>query len=39
MTADHVRPVRPDDVSAVVGLVHELADYEREPKSCALSAD
>jgi GNAT superfamily N-acetyltransferase len=23
-----VRPVRPDDVPAVVGLVHELADYE-----------
>ncbi len=24
-----VRPIRPDDVPAVVGLVHELADYER----------
>jgi GNAT superfamily N-acetyltransferase len=24
-----VRPVRPDDVPAVVGLVRELADYER----------
>jgi GNAT superfamily N-acetyltransferase len=24
-----VRPIRPDDVAAVVGLVRELADYER----------
>jgi GNAT superfamily N-acetyltransferase len=24
-----VRPIRPDDVSAVVGLVRELADYEK----------
>ena len=24
-----VRPIRPDDVPAVVGLVRELADYER----------
>ena len=24
-----VRPIRPDDVPAVVGLVHELAEYER----------
>jgi GNAT superfamily N-acetyltransferase len=24
-----VRPVRPDDVPALVGLVHELAEYER----------
>jgi GNAT superfamily N-acetyltransferase len=24
-----VRPIRPDDVAAVVGLVHELAEYEK----------
>lgn len=24
-----VRPIRPDDVPAVVGLVRELADYEK----------
>jgi GNAT superfamily N-acetyltransferase len=24
-----VRPIRPDDVPAVVGLVHELAEYEK----------
>jgi len=34
-----VREVRPDDVPAVVGLVRELADYEREPASCLLTAD
>ena len=38
-TGDHVRPVRPEDVTAAVALVHELADYEREPQSCALTAD
>jgi GNAT superfamily N-acetyltransferase len=37
--AEHaVRRVEPDDVEAVVGLVHELADYEREPQSCRLAA-
>ena len=34
-----VREVRPADVPAVVGLVHELADYEREPARCQLTAD
>jgi GNAT superfamily N-acetyltransferase len=33
-----IRPVRADDVPAVVALVHELADYEREPGSCTLTA-
>ena len=32
-----VRTVRPDDVPAVVGLVHELALYEREPHACGLT--
>jgi GNAT superfamily N-acetyltransferase len=32
-----IRPVRPVDVPAVVALVHELADYEREPDSCRLT--
>jgi GNAT superfamily N-acetyltransferase len=32
-----IRRVRPDDVPAVVGLVHELADYEREAASCLLT--
>jgi GNAT superfamily N-acetyltransferase len=34
-----IREVRPADVPAVVGLVHELAAYEREPDSCRLTAD
>jgi GNAT superfamily N-acetyltransferase len=32
-----IREVRPGDVAAVVGLVHELAEYEREPHSCTLT--
>jgi GNAT superfamily N-acetyltransferase len=32
-----VRPVRPDDVPAVVAMVHELADYERAPEQCHLT--
>jgi GNAT superfamily N-acetyltransferase len=32
-----IRAIRDDDVSAVVALVHELADYEREPDSCTLT--
>lgn len=34
-----IRPARAADVDAVVALVHELADYEREPASCLLTAD
>jgi GNAT superfamily N-acetyltransferase len=34
-----VRDIRPSDVPAVVGLVRELADYERELASCLLTAD
>jgi GNAT superfamily N-acetyltransferase len=34
-----VRDVRPDDVPAVVGLVRELAEYERELASCLLTDD
>ncbi len=34
-----IRRVVPADVPAVVGLVHELAAYEREPESCLLTAD
>lgn len=32
-------PVTPADVDTVVELVHELADYEKEPASCHLTAD
>jgi GNAT superfamily N-acetyltransferase len=34
-----VRGIRPDDVPTVVGFVHELADYEREPESCLLTSE
>lgn len=34
-----IRHVAPADVPAVVALVHELADYEREPDSCTLTAE
>jgi GNAT superfamily N-acetyltransferase len=34
-----VREIRPHDVPTVVELVHELADYEREPHSCTLTED
>jgi GNAT superfamily N-acetyltransferase len=34
-----IRPVRPDDVPAVVAMVHELADFERAPGSCHLTED
>lgn len=34
-----IREVRPADVAAVVGLVRELADYERELASCRLTEE
>ncbi|MER5703885.1 GNAT family N-acetyltransferase [Micromonospora sp. NPDC002296] len=34
-----VRPARPEDVPAVVAMVHELAEYERAPDQCHLSAE
>jgi GNAT superfamily N-acetyltransferase len=33
-----VRRIRPEDVDAVVELVHALAEYEREPDACHLTA-
>ena len=38
-SAVHVREVRPGDVATVVRFVHELAEYEREPESCLLTAE
>ncbi|MEU8130481.1 GNAT family N-acetyltransferase [Micromonospora sp. NPDC049049] len=32
-----IRPVRPEDVPAVVAMVHELAEYERAPEQCHLT--
>ncbi len=34
-----IREAREEDVPAVVGLVHELAEYERAPESCSLTAE
>ncbi|HVL85681.1 MAG TPA: GNAT family N-acetyltransferase [Pseudonocardia sp.] len=34
-----IREIRRPDVAEVVAMVHELADYEREPDSCLLTAD
>ncbi len=34
-----IRPIERDDVPAVVGLVRELAEYERELTSCHLTPD
>jgi len=34
-----VRRARPDDVDAMVALVHELADYERTPDACTLTGE
>jgi GNAT superfamily N-acetyltransferase len=34
-----IREARPEDVPAVVGLVHELAEYERSPELCTLTGE
>lgn len=34
-----VRRVRPSDVDAVVGLIHELAEYERAPEQCHITGE
>jgi GNAT superfamily N-acetyltransferase len=35
---DRIRRIRPDDVEAAVGLAYELAEYERAPDECHLTA-
>ena len=37
--APTIRPARPEDVPAVVAMVHELADYERAPEQYHLTAE
>ncbi|PYC71482.1 GNAT family N-acetyltransferase [Micromonospora arborensis] len=34
-----IRPARPEDVPAVVAMVHELAEYERAPDQCQLTVE
>ncbi|WP_433164511.1 N-acetyltransferase family protein [Kribbella sp. CA-247076] len=38
-TDERVRRARPDDVPAIVELVHGLAEYERAPDECRLTAE
>jgi GNAT superfamily N-acetyltransferase len=38
-TDERIRRARPDDVPAIVDLVYGLADYERAPDECRLTAD
>jgi GNAT superfamily N-acetyltransferase len=37
-TSVAIRPVRPEDVPAVVAMVHELAEVERAPDACHLTS-
>lgn len=37
--APTIRPARPEDVPAVVAMVHELAEYERAPEQCHLTEE
>ncbi|GAA2810228.1 GNAT family N-acetyltransferase [Crossiella cryophila] len=39
MTDERIRRVRPSDVDAVIGLIEGLAEYERAPESCTITAD
>jgi GNAT superfamily N-acetyltransferase len=39
MSEHRIRPIEPRDVAAVVGLVHELAEYERAADQCHLTTD
>jgi GNAT superfamily N-acetyltransferase len=37
VTATAIRTATTDDVPEIVAMVHELAEYEREPQSCLLT--
>jgi GNAT superfamily N-acetyltransferase len=39
LTDNRIRRVRESDADAVVGLVHELAEYEKAPQECHLDAE
>jgi GNAT superfamily N-acetyltransferase len=36
---DRIRRIRPEDVEAAVGLVYDLAEFERAPDQCHLTAE
>ena len=37
--APTIRPAHPEDVPAIVAMVHELAEYEKAPEQCHLTED
>jgi GNAT superfamily N-acetyltransferase len=37
VTRPEIRKATPEDVPEIVAMVHELAEYEREPQSCLLT--
>ncbi|WP_203335790.1 GNAT family N-acetyltransferase [Nocardioides limicola] len=39
MTDTAIRRIQPDDLTRVVELVHELADYEKAPHECHLTVE
>lgn len=39
MSDPRIRRAREEDLAAIVGLVEELADYERAPQECTLTVD
>ncbi len=39
MADSRIRPIRESDIDAVVGLVHELAEYEKAPQECNLGSE
>jgi GNAT superfamily N-acetyltransferase len=39
VSATTIRPARPEDVPAIVAMVHELAEYERASQDCHLTTD
>jgi len=39
MPDSRIRRIQPADVAAAVALVHELAQYEKEPESCFLTEE
>ncbi len=39
MTDPRIRAATPDDIEAIVGMVYDLARYEREEESCHLTAE
>ena len=39
MRDDRIRPIRPEDIDAVTGLIYELAEYEKLREECHVTAE